>query len=56
MVGKAAPQQLADSMLGINACHRQEAEASLSQVTDDSSGCTHSFFSRALTHPLRAQR
>ncbi len=42
--GKAAPQQLADSMLAINACHCQEAEANHSQVTDDSSNCTHSTF------------
>ena len=42
MIGKAAPQQLADCMLAINACHYQEADPSYSQVIIDSSNCMHS--------------
>ena len=44
MIGNGGPQQLADGMLAINACHCQEAEANHPQVTDDSSDCTHSHF------------
>ncbi len=52
MTGKAAPQQLADSMLAINACHRQEAEASHSPVTNDRSDFSHSLFLTSIDIPI----